>query len=404
MVEGRLINRHIPVLDGLRGLAIIAVIVCHVNWSYGGPFLPGRINGPLAAAFGWGWVGVDLFFVLSGFLITGILYDAKGCDGYFRNFYARRTLRIMPLYFGFLIFIVVLSRLGCSSCHWITRDDAVSLGFYLYNFRVAISHKALDGLHHFWSLAVEEHFYLVWPFAVWAFSRRSLMRLCVAVASISFLLRVIVVLSGSWPLVGFFVTPCRVDGLLAGSMVALAWRDHSDWAQLRRWAGRLALGSGCLLVGIALGQRHFLPEVDIKQGQGAVDASLVLTIGIAALATFFSGLIVLAVEAPLGSRLRRLLECNGLRAFGKYSYAIYVLHGLILSATVQLTSPLLHVPSFIAKPVTMILVSAASFAVAWISYHLYEKHFLRLKRFFEYQQPVHLEALVSSQCVSYSNA
>ena len=111
MDEGRPINRHIPVLDGLRGLSIIAVIVFHVNQLYGGPFVLGRISGPLSAVFGWGWVGVDLFFVLSGFLITGILYDAKGCDGFFRNFYARRTLRIMPLYFGFLFFIV-----GCPDC------------------------------------------------------------------------------------------------------------------------------------------------------------------------------------------------------------------------------------------------------------------------------------------------
>src|SRR5262249_17045902 len=102
MVEQRSsLKQRIPALDGLRGLAVVAVVVCHVNWHYGGPFLVGRVSGPLAAVFACGWVGVDLFFVLSGFLITGILYDAKGSDGYFRNFYARRTLRIMPLYFGF---------------------------------------------------------------------------------------------------------------------------------------------------------------------------------------------------------------------------------------------------------------------------------------------------------------
>jgi peptidoglycan/LPS O-acetylase OafA/YrhL len=90
-------TRHIPVLDGIRGIAIIAVIACHVNDQFGGPFTAGRINRPLAIVFGSGWIGVDLFFVLSGFLITGILYDAKGCGGYLRNCYARRTLRILPL-------------------------------------------------------------------------------------------------------------------------------------------------------------------------------------------------------------------------------------------------------------------------------------------------------------------
>ena len=99
-------GRRIAALDGLRGLAIVAVILCHVNWAYGGPFSQGIVDAPVAMVLGWGWIGVDLFFVLSGFLITGLLYDAKGCDGFFRNFYARRALRIFPLYYGFLLCIV----------------------------------------------------------------------------------------------------------------------------------------------------------------------------------------------------------------------------------------------------------------------------------------------------------
>ena len=289
----------------------------------------------------------------------------------------------MPLYFGFLFFIMVLSRLGCSFCPWISRDDAVSLGLYIYNFRVGFTQHFLYGLHHFWSLGVEEHFYLLWPLVIWALRRRALIRLCLAVAVASLLLRVIVVLSGVWPLTAFFITPCRVDGLLAGSLVALAWRDEADWTLLKLWAGRLVLGTGCLLLGIALGQRHFLPDADPNRGHMAsVDGSLVVTVGIAALAVFFSGLIVLAVDAAEGSRLRRLLERTELRAIGKYSYAIYVFHSLILLATVQFLSPLSRVPAFIAKPVAVIWVSAASFVVAWLSYHLFEKHFLRLKRYF----------------------
>jgi peptidoglycan/LPS O-acetylase OafA/YrhL len=402
MNPGRPTHRHIPALDGLRGIAIIAVIVCHANWALGGPLIPGRVNGPLAMVFGWGWVGVDLFFVLSGFLITGILHDAKGTDRYFRNFYARRMLRIMPLYFGFLFFaIFVLPRLPCKFCTEgvVSNAEALSLGLYFYNVRLAFTGQTLSFFHPFWSLALEEHFYLFWPLAVWALHRRALMRLCLMVSAASFFLRVIVLLSGAWPMSVFFLTPCRLDGLLAGSFVALAWRDSATWVQLQRYAGRLVLGAGCLLLGIALGQRHFLPDVTPQQvgHVAAVNGSLVLTIGITALAMFFAGLVVLGVDAAEGGRLRRVLESSSLQAIGKYSYAIYVFHSLILLATVRLLSPLAYVPAFIAKPVAVLWALAASFVVAWLSYHLYEKHFLRLKRFFEYGQPDYMDPPVPSQ-------
>jgi peptidoglycan/LPS O-acetylase OafA/YrhL len=403
--SGPTAGRRLAVLDGVRGLAIVGVVVCHVNWAFGGPFTVGRVGGPLAALFGWGWVGVDLFFVLSGFLITGILFDAKGCDGYFRNFYARRALRIMPLYFGFLLFVLCMNRVRPADLPWISGDALVSLASYTYNFRVALTGRSLGGLHHFWSLAIEEHFYLLWPLAVGALGRRALMRFCLAVAAASFLLRVIVVLSGARPISAFFLTPCRLDGLLAGSWVALAWRDPADRARLRRSAARYVTGSGCLLLGIALGQRHFIPEVDLRRVPGAaVDGTLVITVGIAALAVFFAGLVVLAVDAPEGGRLRRVLESQGLRALGRYSYGIYVLHTLVLLATVRALSRLPHVPAVVAKPFAVAWVLALSLAVAWLSYHLYEKHFLRLKRFFEYQEPADPVSLVSPQPVSLRNA
>jgi len=394
---------HLPALDGLRGLAIIAVIVCHVNWALGGPFTVGRVARPVAMVFGWGWIGVDLFFVLSGFLITGILYDAKGCDGFFRNFYARRALRIMPLYYGFLLFIVVMNRLHWLFTVWLSPESLVSLASYTYNFHVALIGHG-DNFHHFWSLAVEEHFYLLWPLAVWALGRRSLMRLCLAGAAASFLLRVILILGGTRPIAVFLITPCRLDDLLAGAWVALAWRDQADWMPLRRHAGQLVLGSGCLLLGIALGQRHFIPDVDLRIYEAAVDGSLVITVGIAALAVFFAGLIVLVVDAAQKSRWQRLLEAAVMRAIGKYSYAIYVLHPLILVVTVESLWPLLHLPVCLAKPAVVIWTLAASFAAAWLSYHLYEKRFLALKRHFAYREPASKAATRPLPHLSHSDA
>ena len=383
-------NQYIPVLDGLRAGAILAVIVCHVNQAYGGPFMAGVVNGSMAMVLGWGWVGVDLFFVLSGFLITGILYDSKGSRGYFRNFYARRALRIMPLYYGFLFLTTVIfpwlsdgffGRLLL--LHDISPADARSLYLYYYNFYLPLTGRMLYDFHHFWSLAIEEHFYLVWPLVIYALNRRSLMRTCLGMAVGSFFLRVIVIVWGTQPISAFFLTPLRLDGLLIGSWVALARRDRDDWFQLRRYAGWLTSGSGGLLLGIALGQRHFIPGATPERTAGVlVNGDMVLTVGIAALAIFFAGFMVLTLETAQGSQLRSLLEGNWLRAIGKYSYGMYVFHGVILLATVRLVSPLNATPAYIAKPIAVLWITTVTFFVAWLSYHLYEKQFLRLKAVF----------------------
>jgi len=391
MKKEHTLDRHIPVLDGIRGLAILAVIVCHVNLIYKSPADRSHLGGLLNAVLAWGWAGVDLFFVLSGFLITGILYDAKGRDGFFRNFYARRTLRIMPLYYGFLLFLIGLSRLlHCTLSPWVSFADALTLGSYTYNFHLIFTHRNTD-LTFFWSLAVEEHFYLLWPLFVWVLGRRSLMKLCLGLAATSFFRRLMVVESGIWHLTAYLATPCRLDGLVAGSFVALARRDPTDWAWLRRNAGRSMLCSGSLLLCLVAG--GFSP-----------DDGLVLIFGFAALAVFFSGLIVLAMDAVEGAWLRRALEHDGLRAIGKYSYGMYISHSLILMVGAQLLSPWIRPGELMSKSLALAWVSAASFAAAWLSYHLYEKHFLRLKCFIEYREPTPSAAVLSSHVVSYDHA
>jgi peptidoglycan/LPS O-acetylase OafA/YrhL len=298
----------------------------------------------------------------------------------------------------------VLNRLGWTVL-WLSPDGLLSLVTYTYNLRVGLGGDQIGGMHHFWSLAVEEHFYLLWPLAVMALSRRPLMHACLAIAATSFVLRVAVVASGVWPLTGFFVTPFRLDGLLAGSWVALAWRDQADWERLRRWGGPFLWGTGGLLLTIALGQGHFIPDADpSRMPDAAVDGTLVITVGVAALAVFFSAFIVLTLNAKEGSGLRRILENGGLRAIGKYSYAIYVFHALILLLTVRLFSPVSNLPLFVVKAAVVVWVLAASFAAAWLSYHLYEKHFLRLKTQFEYRKPTHADVSVPAPNHPLTNA
>ncbi len=142
-----------PGLDGLRGVAILMVLLCHADgYMYQGfPHLAQQV-GPLPIVLGMGWCGVDLFFVLSGFLITGILLGTKGAPHYFKSFFARRALRIYPLYYCFLFVLMAIEP------HWYGRRDWGSLLLYFSNFRMVQHHHGFRLVGSFWSLAVEEQF------------------------------------------------------------------------------------------------------------------------------------------------------------------------------------------------------------------------------------------------------
>jgi peptidoglycan/LPS O-acetylase OafA/YrhL len=340
-------ERHIPALDGTRGIAVILVMAFHL-W-----------RSPVTAL---GWSGVDLFFVLSGFLITGILWDSRLEPERGRSFYIRRALRILPLYYGVLIAVfVVRPALG-----WAHRLDDLALAnerlwywTYLCDWRIALNHPpAVTFLTHFWTLSIEEQFYLVWPLIVWRCSRRTILTIAGAVAVGALLLRIALVSATTVPDAAYALLPCRLDALAVGAIVALGLRGPGGVAALRRWVVPAAL-AGVVVVGVLTVVRPSVRFVDPGM----------MTIGFTALDWAFAGLVLIAATVR-----SRLLEWSPLRAAGRYSYGLYVYHPIVMWWIVR------HMPSFEQSEWRAAAGGAiGSVMLAVASYHLYEWPILRLK-------------------------
>src|SRR5580700_619224 len=210
-------RQKVPQLDALRGLAILLVIFHNASEKFPALHLQGL--------FANGWMGVDLFFVLSGFLITGILLDTKLSEGYLKNFYARRCLRIWPLYYSVIFFMfVVLPFLSRSEGHIIFEKSSPWWAYplFLQNFLISpISTAAAGALGVTWSLAIEEQFYLVWPWIVKFCSYAQLRRIGIAVICLSPVLRFYLARHHIDLYTNVF---CRLDGLMAGAFLAFVVR------------------------------------------------------------------------------------------------------------------------------------------------------------------------------------
>ena len=218
-------GRRLPVLDSIRGLAVLVVMLFHFTVMTADGSALSHVLCKVAIL---GRCGVDLFFVLSGFLITGILYDARHSEGYFKTFYARRMLRIFPLYYGVLVTVFFIWPLLRGHLPLASHDVlAMQPWFWSHtvNFGILVHDtKALDTYGHLWSLAVEEHFYLLWPLVVFYFSRKALLRTCVGVIVGSLLLRIVLMGMGDNQQTCYLLTPCRIDQLAIGGWVAVAGR------------------------------------------------------------------------------------------------------------------------------------------------------------------------------------
>jgi peptidoglycan/LPS O-acetylase OafA/YrhL len=367
-------------LDGLRGLAILLVMVVHF-WRPEEATALGRWMTRVAAA---GWSGVDLFFVLSGFLITGILADTRGRPGWLRNFFARRVLRIFPLYYLFLAVSMLLLPAYVARIHFTRVPDygyAADVAAwpwyasYTSNLWMALHGRFSPGGANSltWSLAVEEQFYLAWPLLILLCPPRRLLALVGALFAAAVAVRTGLVLAGSGWLPIFLLLPCRMDALAAGALAALYLR--SPRFRPRVWQ---RLGSAACFILLPAAVLWILrPAGDVRETAPFQVA------GYSLLALGFAGLLAKVLDG--GTVLRRAFDAAPLVSLGKYSYGIYLFHVVLFSAVL----PLAYKPvlawlgsKLLERWFWLFAGIAGSWLLAAALYHLFEVHFLRLKRSF----------------------
>jgi len=360
--EGR-----IPALDGMRGIAILLVMIFHFSES---PNVPAGLPTAFAKVTGSFWCGVDLFFVLSGFLITGILFDAKDNDRPLGKFYARRALRILPLQYLLLIVATIYVSIRPTEC-LLPPGHRIWLWLYSCNIMQAVKGAWIyNAFDHFWSLAVEEQFYFIWPFVVLSFGRRTLTRICLALIIAAPLIRLAMFASGADSVSVYVLTPCRMDALAIGALLALLARGPGGLARYRgagKWIGVYA-AIALVVVGIFRGGlSHLDPVVSV------VGFSFVALIAASVVA-----------HATLPGRVATLFNWPILRSFGRYSYGIYIIQQPMLKVLTQSRyAPLLdRLPYWTSTTLELAIGIVTSFVLAYLSWHCYEQYFLKMKRFF----------------------
>ena len=370
-----------PALDGVRAVAVTMVFLDH----YGGGAHGGVVLQVLNQIRGRGWLGVDLFFVLSGFLITGILFDTRNDSHFFKRFFVRRSLRIFPVFYLVVAILLALTPF----LHYQWRPGHLLFLVYVGNFWgnhdfslyeiLSRNHDTFKvQIGHFWSLCVEEQFYLLWPVVVWMVrDRTKLLWTAGGLAVLALILRCgMIALAGPILAETWIIRtlPFRMDTLLIGGILALLLRgpNADRWQRLCRPL--------LLIAGLASLAVLFLSP--------AYDSVWLLTIGLSFTALECAGLIGLTIRA--GSPAFRLFYAKPLRILGKYSYGFYIFHGLYIWAWIQFLIVLTN--HFHSKAIAGILALGINFPVTFLvsklSYDLIEVKFLRLKRGFEYDSEI----------------
>jgi peptidoglycan/LPS O-acetylase OafA/YrhL len=357
---------HIPVLDGMRGLAILLVLMVHQFNSV-----------PKEAPLLWWsrqsnklWIGVDLFFVLSGLLITRGLIATREKPHYFRNFYAKRALRIFPLYFFWMAIITVVE-------FYMHGGKGAAMVWpwwpYLGNFWVGFRNEYYDralmpGVNHFWSLCVEEHFYLIWPLVILYARPKHFWWVANAILVIPVIRGFIQNEMGNTA--AYVLTPGRLDSLMIGGCITLAI-ERFGFEKIH------LLAKFCTPLAI-FGWYQIYDDLDAYSPWMAQS-------GYTVVAFLFAHLIVMV----LGSQgtLKIIFEQRWLQWLGKYSYGLYVIHGVLITWFFDILVRE-KVYALVGNPYLQLLVYVVAcqgtyMIMAHASYHWFEKWFLRLKKRFQ---------------------
>lgn len=354
-------RQYYPALDGLRGLAILLVVIYH-NFGF-------------IDVFFFGWLGVDLFFVLSGFLITDILLKTVGTKKYLAHFYIRRVLRIFPLFYGCLIlFLVIIPQFNPPfDLDYYTTNQAW-LWTYLQNWLYIF--KDSDGasaLHHLWSLSVEEQFYLVWPLVILIVRKPGYLLVCIILLLAVVLGLRLWIWNNDVADLAYFnlYTFTRVDGICIGCMIALLHRINREL--LNKYTTAIVLFFAGINFAFFFINRNY-----------QFSFPYLALVGYTTFAMIFGLLVNEAVEGK-NKLIQFMFTMPWLKFFGRISYGFYIFHWPLHLAL----SPWLYqqVTAYTSASTSLfivaILTTLAAVAISWVSFRYFESYFLRKKKKYE---------------------
>lgn len=365
------VKQYVPALEGIRGYGFLLVFCGHYFMS---DLIahPGTMRFKLLTTFGsLALFGVPAFFVLSGYLIGGILYGTRNREGYFRVFYTRRILRVFPVYY-----ITLLVIAGFYALHGVRINHQFWISFlYIQNLFPSYSSVSIGPVYvgHFWSLAVEEQFYLLWPLVVWLFpEKRKLLKVSLGLIACCCVVRFLMPFLMADPRMILFFTPARADAILLGVVLALIRRDaiydkiepFAKWAVL---AGVVGVTSLVMVGGRAWGKSVVGREV------------LVPLVNITAFA------IVIAVMEE-NSWMNRVCSQRWACWIGSLSYSLYVFHYTFAPYFYDVVTPWLamHMRSSFAALTAGLLAFGLTLVLSLISYRFIEGPVMKLKGYMKY--------------------